>query len=202
MLANLPPDKRAVMEARMAQMRQKAAHTEFTFSDAGRGDHAGQYSCRVWQEQRRRQAVRRILRGARLEPARGRRTRRGDEEGHRDRRAAGRGRARSWRSRPSTSRGSASWAASRRAGTSYRARGGAHAQLRPGAVPAGGQVRHPAGLYREGPGRAGATEGHAPRARRGRGSRWGRSPARSRSRPPTSSRCRGSSSPAPSSPRS
>ncbi|HYL69895.1 MAG TPA: hypothetical protein VEY89_01160 [Candidatus Dormibacteraeota bacterium] len=52
MLANLPPERRALMEARMAQMRQKAAHTEYTFSDAGRGDHAGQYSCRVWQEQR------------------------------------------------------------------------------------------------------------------------------------------------------
>ncbi len=52
MLAQLPPEKRAVMEARMAQMKQKAANTEYTFSDTGRGDHAGQYSCRVWQEQR------------------------------------------------------------------------------------------------------------------------------------------------------
>ncbi len=52
MLANLPPEKRALMQARMAQMRQKSANTEFTFSDAGRADHAGQYSCRVWEEQR------------------------------------------------------------------------------------------------------------------------------------------------------
>jgi hypothetical protein len=52
MLAQLPPEKRAVMEARMAQMKQKAATTEYTFSDTGRSDHSGQYSCRVWQEQR------------------------------------------------------------------------------------------------------------------------------------------------------
>ncbi len=52
MIAQLPPEKRAVMEARMAQMKQKAATTEYTFSDTGRSDRTGQYSCRVWQEQR------------------------------------------------------------------------------------------------------------------------------------------------------
>lgn len=52
MLAKLPPDKRALMESRMAQMKQKGAATAYTFSDTGRSDHQGQYSCRVWQEQR------------------------------------------------------------------------------------------------------------------------------------------------------
>jgi hypothetical protein len=52
MLAQLPPEKRALMEQRMAQMKQKAGTTEYTFSDTGRSDHAGQYSCRVWEEQR------------------------------------------------------------------------------------------------------------------------------------------------------
>lgn len=55
MLAQLPPEKRALMEQRMAQMKQKAATTEYTFTDTGRSDHAGQYSCRVWQEQRQGQ---------------------------------------------------------------------------------------------------------------------------------------------------
>jgi len=52
MIAQLPPEKRAVMEQRMAQMKQRAATTEYTFNDTGRSDHAGQYSCRVWEEQR------------------------------------------------------------------------------------------------------------------------------------------------------
>jgi hypothetical protein len=55
MIARLPPEKRALMESRMAQMKQKAANTEYTFSDTGRSDHSGQYSCRVWQEQRNAQ---------------------------------------------------------------------------------------------------------------------------------------------------
>jgi hypothetical protein len=50
MLANLPPEKRAVIEARMAQMKQGGA--DFTFTDTGRGDQSGQYSCHVWQELR------------------------------------------------------------------------------------------------------------------------------------------------------
>ncbi len=52
MLERLPPEKRAVMAARMAQMKQNAASAEYTFSDTGRSDHTGQYSCRVWEEQR------------------------------------------------------------------------------------------------------------------------------------------------------
>jgi hypothetical protein len=34
MIARLPPEKRALMESRMAQMKQKAANTEYT-SDTG-----------------------------------------------------------------------------------------------------------------------------------------------------------------------
>ncbi len=52
MLARLPPEKRAVLEARMAQVKQNAATTQYTFSDAGRSDHVGQYSCHLWDEQR------------------------------------------------------------------------------------------------------------------------------------------------------
>ena len=52
MLAKMPPDKRAMMESRLAQMKHKGAATEYTFSDTGRSDHEGQYSCRVWQELR------------------------------------------------------------------------------------------------------------------------------------------------------
>jgi hypothetical protein len=51
-IASLPPEKRAMMEARMAQMKQKSATTQFTFADTGRSDHAGQYACHVWEEQR------------------------------------------------------------------------------------------------------------------------------------------------------
>jgi hypothetical protein len=52
MIANLPPEKRAMIEARMAKMQQHAANTQFTFTDTGKSDHAGQYACRLWQEQR------------------------------------------------------------------------------------------------------------------------------------------------------
>ena len=52
MIANLPPERRAMIEARMAKMQQKAASTEYTFSDTGKSDHSGQYSCHLWQEQR------------------------------------------------------------------------------------------------------------------------------------------------------
>jgi hypothetical protein len=48
MLANLPADKRALMQAQMARMQQP--HQD-TFSDAGRSEQSGQYSCRIWQEQ-------------------------------------------------------------------------------------------------------------------------------------------------------
>jgi hypothetical protein len=50
MMANLPPDKRAMMQARMAQMAQP--HNDSTFTDTGRSDRSAQYSCHVWQEQR------------------------------------------------------------------------------------------------------------------------------------------------------
>lgn len=52
MIASLPPDKRAMMEARMAQMKQKAATTQYTFTDTGRSDKVGLYGCRVWEEQK------------------------------------------------------------------------------------------------------------------------------------------------------
>jgi hypothetical protein len=52
MLAQLPPDKRALIESRMSQMKQRSAGTAFTFKDTGRNDKSGAYSCRVWEEQR------------------------------------------------------------------------------------------------------------------------------------------------------
>lgn len=48
MLASLPPEKRALMQARMAQMQQP--HQD-TFTDSGRTETSGQYSCHMWQEQ-------------------------------------------------------------------------------------------------------------------------------------------------------
>jgi hypothetical protein len=50
MLARLPPDKRAAMEARMEKMKQ--GNTDFAFTDTGKSDTVGKYSCRVWQETR------------------------------------------------------------------------------------------------------------------------------------------------------
>jgi hypothetical protein len=50
MMANLPPEQRAMMQARVAQLRQP--RTDTTFTDTGRSEKSGQYSCRVWQEQR------------------------------------------------------------------------------------------------------------------------------------------------------
>jgi hypothetical protein len=52
MIANLPPEKRAMMQARLAQMQQRASTTEYTFTDTGRSDHSGPYTCKVWTEQR------------------------------------------------------------------------------------------------------------------------------------------------------
>jgi len=46
MMANMPPERRAMMQAQIAKMQQ----TDFTYSDTGRSDHAGQYACRVWTE--------------------------------------------------------------------------------------------------------------------------------------------------------
>jgi hypothetical protein len=48
LLANLPPEKRALMQARMAQMQQP---NQVKFTDTGRSEKSGQYSCRLWQEQ-------------------------------------------------------------------------------------------------------------------------------------------------------
>jgi hypothetical protein len=48
MLANLPPDKRALMQARVAKMQQSG---QDAFTDTGRTETSGQYSCRMWQEQ-------------------------------------------------------------------------------------------------------------------------------------------------------
>jgi hypothetical protein len=50
MLARLPPDKRAAMEARMEKMKQ--GNTDFAFTDTGKTDTVGKYSCHVWQETR------------------------------------------------------------------------------------------------------------------------------------------------------
>ncbi|MBS0578012.1 MAG: hypothetical protein JSR36_01970 [Proteobacteria bacterium] len=52
MIASLPPEKRAMMEARMAQMKQKSASTQYTFTDTGRTDHVGSYACKIWEEQK------------------------------------------------------------------------------------------------------------------------------------------------------
>jgi hypothetical protein len=52
MMARLPPERRAMIEARMAKMHEKAANTEYTFSDTGKSDHSGPYACHLWQEQR------------------------------------------------------------------------------------------------------------------------------------------------------
>jgi hypothetical protein len=49
-LAKLPPEQRALMQARLAQMQKPSE--EGSFTDTGRSDQVGQYSCRVWQEQR------------------------------------------------------------------------------------------------------------------------------------------------------
>ena len=48
MLANLPPERRALMQAQVARMQQP--HQD-SFTDTGRNEQSGQYSCRVWQEQ-------------------------------------------------------------------------------------------------------------------------------------------------------
>jgi len=48
MLANLPPEKRALMQAQIAKMQQP---NQDAFTDTGRSETSGQYSCRMWQEQ-------------------------------------------------------------------------------------------------------------------------------------------------------
>ncbi|HEY2465386.1 MAG TPA: hypothetical protein VGI32_15105 [Steroidobacteraceae bacterium] len=47
MAATLPPDKRAVFEARMQAMQQKAI--DYSLADAGRSERVNTYSCEVWR---------------------------------------------------------------------------------------------------------------------------------------------------------
>lgn len=57
MLQNLPADRRAMMEERMKGMMQKAQQTSVTMTDTGHADHAGSWSCEVWQLLRNGKAV-------------------------------------------------------------------------------------------------------------------------------------------------
>jgi hypothetical protein len=57
MLQNMPPERRAMMEERMKGMMQKMQQTSFTTEDTGRADHAGSWSCHVWQLLRNGNAV-------------------------------------------------------------------------------------------------------------------------------------------------
>lgn len=57
MLQNMPPERRAMMEERMKNMMQKTQQTSVTMTNTGRGDHAGSWSCEVWQVQRNGKAV-------------------------------------------------------------------------------------------------------------------------------------------------
>jgi hypothetical protein len=50
MIARLPPDKRAMAEARMQKMKEGSI--DFAFTDTGKTDTVGKYSCREWQETR------------------------------------------------------------------------------------------------------------------------------------------------------
>ncbi len=49
MLQNMPPERRAMMEERMKGMMQRMQQTSATVTDTGREDHAGSWSCQVWQ---------------------------------------------------------------------------------------------------------------------------------------------------------
>ncbi|MBV9344240.1 MAG: hypothetical protein JOZ03_04535 [Gammaproteobacteria bacterium] len=49
-LANLPPERRAALQARLSQMQQHGGASDYVFTDTGRSEQAGQYSCRVWTE--------------------------------------------------------------------------------------------------------------------------------------------------------
>ena len=46
-LSNLPPEKRALMQARVDQVQSQG----YSYTDAGRNDHAGQYACHIWNEE-------------------------------------------------------------------------------------------------------------------------------------------------------
>lgn len=49
-LETLPPEKRAMLEQHMASMQQ-TTH-DYSMSDSGSTEHAGSYSCEVWQASR------------------------------------------------------------------------------------------------------------------------------------------------------
>ncbi|MBV9344429.1 MAG: hypothetical protein JO341_00495 [Gammaproteobacteria bacterium] len=50
-LAQLPPEQRAAIQAQLAQTRQRSSDDNGpVFSDTGRTDQVGQYSCRIWTE--------------------------------------------------------------------------------------------------------------------------------------------------------
>jgi len=57
MLQKLPPERRAMMEERMKGIMQKAQQTSVTMTDTGHSDHAGSWSCEVWQVLRNGKAV-------------------------------------------------------------------------------------------------------------------------------------------------
>jgi len=48
MLAKLPPEQRAVMEQRMKKLREP--RMDVAWSDTGRNERSGSYSCRIWEE--------------------------------------------------------------------------------------------------------------------------------------------------------
>ncbi len=50
MMQNMPPERRAMFEARMKAM-QAQTHN-YTLSDAGRSERVGSYSCEIWQATR------------------------------------------------------------------------------------------------------------------------------------------------------
>jgi hypothetical protein len=57
MLQQLPPERRAMMEERMKGMMQKTQQSSVTVTDSGHTDHAGSWSCEVWQVLRNGKAV-------------------------------------------------------------------------------------------------------------------------------------------------
>jgi hypothetical protein len=49
-MANMPPERRAMVEQRMKAMQQQTH--DFELTDAGRSEHVGSYNCKVWQATR------------------------------------------------------------------------------------------------------------------------------------------------------
>jgi hypothetical protein len=52
MLEQLPPEKRAQMQSRLAQLEGASSKVGPRYTDTGRSDRAGSYACRVWNEER------------------------------------------------------------------------------------------------------------------------------------------------------